>query len=415
MRIRTSILGLVAVLAFVLAAAPAAPLGAATADIVGGAPAPGSSLDPTGSFFQLHLTPGATATQSFQVTNPNSHPITVRLTGVDGLTQSNTGAVFSNPVGAAPKAVGTWITPRDLEFVLGPKEARNEPFTVHVPIDAGPGVHFGGISAYSPLSPASTTTTQPGFHAQLNTQPARAIGVEVDLPGPAAPNLVVTGAKPVVGGSGVGLDVAIANTGTSYAKGVGEITVDETRTRNDFTINTFVPATAIEFPMDWMTSANVGTYHVHVVLQYDGGRTTKWDGTVTVDDATVAALKNVKVPDEVGTTNPSKGGVDMLSVVAVAVGTVLALALLALLVVWLARRRRSGDGQQRSARRSVESAPAPRRDRDAVAPRRPSRRRDAEPERELTRSERRHQAEGGRGRHRRNRDDEALPRSARRR
>jgi hypothetical protein len=230
MRIRAGVTAALAALAVLLAAAPA--MAGQTADIVSATPAPGSSLDPTGAYFKLAAKPGDTFSASVRVTNPNDHAIRVRLAGVDGLTQSTTGAVFASPLDTQ-KTIGTWVTPEDLEFNLGPKETRDERFSVHVPIDAGPGVHLGGISVYSPL-PDTTSTTQPGFHVDLKVQPARTIGVEVDLPGPAVPNLVVTGAKPAVSGSGVDLDVAIANEGTGYAHGNGAITVDETNLRHEF-------------------------------------------------------------------------------------------------------------------------------------------------------------------------------------
>lgn len=338
MRIRAGVTAAVAVLAVLLVAVPAQ--AGQTADIVSATPTPGSSLDPTGAFFKVAAKPGDTFTTSIRVTNPNDHGITVRLAGVDGLTQSTTGSVFASPLDTQ-KTTGTWITPQDLEFNLGAHASRDEPFTVHVPIDAGPGVHLGGISAYSPL-PDTTSTTQGGFHVDLKVQPARTIGVEVDLPGPAVPNLVVTGAKPAVSGSGVDLDVAIANQGTGYAHGNGVITVDETNLRHEFTIDTFVPGTSIEYPTQWLHDARKGTYHVHAVLQYEGGRVTRWDGTVTVDDATAKAFANVKVPDALATRNPapSNGSTNMLVVALVAVGTVLALAALGVIAFALANRRR---------------------------------------------------------------------------
>ena len=127
----------------------------------------------------------------------------------------------------------------------------------------------------------------------------RGIAVEIDVPGPRAPNLTVSGAEPKASPGGVTLGVHIANDGNAFAHGTGVIRVADTNTDFSFKIDTFVPRTAIVYPMQWTKTVVPGSHHVEVDLTYDGGRRTSWSGTVViagdVQSRLEGALRNVTV------------------------------------------------------------------------------------------------------------------------
>ncbi len=309
-----------------------------TSDQIGAVPAPGSALVQTGGYYQLAMAPGATLTQSVRVTNPNDHEVDVRLAGVDGLTSPETGSSFASPT-AQQTAAGTWVTPRDVEFTMQPGETRDEPFTVHVPLDATPGVHLAGITVYSPVAHSAPSATG-HFGVVADVQLARTIAVEIDTPGVAVGNLTVTGAKAIANHSGVLLGLDLANTGTGYAHGNGIVRVDKTQLVKEFKIDTFVPGTSITYKVPWMDDAREGTYPVHVHLAWENGKTFDWDGVVTVTGATKSALANVKPHNDTQTPAKQTRSTSMLTVALVAAGTVIALAVLVGIVVAFTGRRR---------------------------------------------------------------------------
>jgi hypothetical protein len=393
MRIRSAaaatIVGVLTIVASITSAGATA-----TDGVVGAAPTPGSALAAQGGYYQLTGAPGSSTTQSVRVTNPTDEPIDVRIAGVDGLTDASLMAAYASP-GVQAAKVGTWLTPRDVEFHLAAHETRDEPFTVHVPVDAAPGVHLGAVTVYTPARDQNGSQNEGDVNINIKVRAVRTIAVEVDVPGPAVPNLEVTGAKALVDHSGVLLGVDMANTGTGYAHGNGIIRVAKTGLAHEFEIHNFVPDTSLDFTVPWMPDARQGAYPVHVHLAWDNGKTLDWDGVVNVTGRTKADLANVKVSAPSSTAKRSSS-TSMLAVALVAVGTVLALALLGAVVYAVSSRRR------RRPRRGARATRA-----TTVTTDEPASRQDR----------RRHRRNASRGRHGRTRTGraQATSRTARRR
>ena len=288
-----------ALIALVAAAAPAA--AGKFGDIVNASVPPGAPISPQGHYYLVSVHPGETVTEVFRVGNPNDHPITANIEAVDATTADVTGSVLGRP-GSAKALISRWIVVSAPQITLAPKAQRDVPFMVHVPAGTKPGQYLAGMSASVPLSPSDTSATLPrpgyaGFSMSVEFQ--RGIAVEIDVPGPRAPNLVVSGADPVATPNGVSLGVHIANQGNAFAHGSGVIRVADTNTDFSFTIKTFVTGTAIVYPMQWTKAVVPGTHHVEVDLTYDGGRRTSWTGTVVIAGSAANqlenALKNVTV------------------------------------------------------------------------------------------------------------------------
>ena len=123
--------------------------------------------------------------------------------------------------------------------------------------------------------------------------------MEIDVPGPRAPHLTVSGAEPKAAPGGVTLGVHIANDGNAFADGSGVIRVADTNTDFSFKIDTFVAHTAIVYPMQWTKTVVPGTHHVEVDLTYEDGRRTSWNGDVVIAGSAQnnleSALRNVTV------------------------------------------------------------------------------------------------------------------------
>ena len=288
--------------AFIALAGAVTPAGAGKfGDVVAATASPGSKISPEGHYYLLDAHPGDTVTQSIRISNPNDHPVTVMIDAVDAMTGDLTGVQLGRP-GSARALTSRWFVVSSPQITLAPKMARDVPFTLHVPPDATPGQYLAGISASVPLSSDDTKSNQPpagkaGFSMAVRFQ--RGIAVEIDIPGPRAANLAVSGAEPRATPDGVSLGVHIANTGNAFAHGTGVVRIADTNTDFSFKIDTFVSHSAIVYPMRWTKTVVPGTHHVEVDLTYEGGRRTSWSGTVVIagdsESKLQSALQNVTV------------------------------------------------------------------------------------------------------------------------
>ncbi len=312
-----------------LAAMPAAFAGGKASDMVAAEPVPGSQVAPKGSYFLLHAHAGDVVTQQVRLTNANGHAVTARVDPVDAFTNDATGTAFGN-VGSGSATTSRWITVDTPELTLQANEQRNVSFTVRVPSSVTPGQYLAGVSAWVPLTGAATAPDAGANRAafELNIQYQRVVAVEVDIPGPAAPQLVVTGAEPAASPRGIDLDVHIANRGNAFAHGSGVIRIADTQTDYTFTINTFVSRTAIVYHMPWTKQVAPGSHHVEVDLTYEGGRRATWTGTVAITGALQnqleGALRNVTVGAR------RHGGINVLVVIGAVAAALLVLGAIAL-------------------------------------------------------------------------------------
>jgi hypothetical protein len=158
--------------------------------------------------------------------------------------------------------------------------------------------------------------------ASVKVQSRRVIGVQVNLPGPAEPELVITGVTPVARPDGLYLEMAIENRGGGMTKGEGDITLASDNFTQSFSVDTFVPGTSIAYPLKWTDKAFDGDHPTHVELRY-GDRVAVWDGKFKVGEA----VKEEQANRQVGLSarDGDSSGFPMLPV---AGGAVLALVLL---------------------------------------------------------------------------------------
>jgi hypothetical protein len=271
-------------------AASAHAAGEATDQIAAAVP-DGASTSPNGDFYLLEGAPGAVITQPIKIANTNRHPVDVTIEPVDAGTSSSTGTQYEEP-GTAKARTARWISVSSPQITLGADKERTLPFTVRIPEGTQPGQYLAAMSASVPKDPAAKRGAKPNQAAMsLQFTFQRVIAVQINVPGPMAPKLVVTGAQPKATPDGVSLGLHIANQGNAFAHGKGSVRVASTNTDVNFRIDTFVSGTSIVMPVKWTSEVVPGTHKVQVDLQYEDGRRTSWNADIVIAGAAQAALE----------------------------------------------------------------------------------------------------------------------------
>jgi hypothetical protein len=270
-------------------------------------PAAGSSTEPHGSYFVVAGAPGAVLTQSVALRNDSDTSLDLRLGAVDAATAQLGGSSFALE-GDKPAQMATWITLDKTSATLAPHASLTVPFRIAVPADAVSGVHMAGISVLVPAVKDASAEAGTKAGASVTVQSRRVIAVQVNLPGPADPELVITGATPVARPDGLYLQVAVDNKGRGLTKAEGVVTLADDGFERRFSIDTFVPGTSIAYPIKWTDKATDGDHPAHVEIRY-GDRVAVWDGKFTIGKAIKAEQANRQVtpPSDSSTSSPDSG------------------------------------------------------------------------------------------------------------
>ena len=207
---------------------------------------------------------GTTWTDEAVVENPGDTAVSALVYPVDGLTASQTGAVFSARTAPVSKA-GAWIIPSTSSITVAAHGRVLVGFSVAVPATAAPGDHLGGI-AVEEAQPRTGT----GGSVSVTTVWRSVVGVLVQVPGDAAPfHLhivgVSIGALPGAGTSGVSIDMY--DDGQLLGKPDLDITVDGPDGYHKVfhrQLNTMLPGDHITYPLPVGDSLAPGEYTVSV-------------------------------------------------------------------------------------------------------------------------------------------------------
>jgi hypothetical protein len=300
-------------------------------------PVPGSSTAPRGGYFLLQATPGGEVAQSIGVRNDSSDRLELRLAAVDALTGQRGGASYTLDT-EAPARTGAWITLERTSLTLEPKASAIVPFRVAVPPDAASGEHLAGISVAAPTEqrgPGPAGEGQAG--ASVDVQTRRVVAVQVNLPGPSDPDLVVTGVTPAGRPDGLYLEIGIENAGRRLTTGEGTITLPDHDFKQSFIVDTFVPGTSIAYPIKWTEATDDGNYRAQVDIRY-GERVARWNGTFTVGEAVREELAERQVETPAQRNNEGGG----LSAAALAVAMLAGAVVTAAGAITVIRLRRPG-------------------------------------------------------------------------
>ncbi|HUR18389.1 MAG TPA: DUF916 domain-containing protein [Acidimicrobiales bacterium] len=309
-----------AVLALVVLAVPAASAQEGGVNFVA-EPVPGSQTDPAGGgFFYLQGDPGAEITQAIGLRNDSAGPLQMKLAAVDASTGQLGGASYAL-ANETPSRTGAWISLERADLTLAAKASAVVSFKVAIPPGGESGHHLAGISISVPKGQGGSAEAGQGqAGASVDVQTRRIIAVQVNLPGPSEPELVIGGVSPAARSDGLYLEIAVENTGQGLTKAKGVINVG-TDFQREFDVDTFVPDTSIAYPIKWTADASDGEYPTRVEITY-GERTAEWQGTFSVGQKVLEELADRKVPpaDPPKADHERGSGVPVPALIGAAVG-----------------------------------------------------------------------------------------------
>lgn len=286
------------------------------------APGRGAETAPGGGYFLLEAEPGHTVEQSIGLRNDSEEPIELRLVPVDATT-GPLGGVSYGLEQEDRQAVGTWIQLERDKLILAPGASKTIPFSVSIPASAAPGEHVGGISVYVPKEEEGQGPTETG--AAVLVRSRRIVAVQVQLPGGNPAHMVIRGVEAAARPDGLYLELLLANDGGGLTKGTGLVELPDDGLRREFSIDTFLPRTAIRYPVKWTTEPRSGTFAGRVDIEY-GGRHATWEGNFSVGEHVREELADRQVHP--GSRRPSPLIVGILIGMAMAAVGFLSLALL---------------------------------------------------------------------------------------
>src|SRR3954451_8009270 len=272
---------------------------AATAGPVFGLRAVGN---PKRGYFIYDLAPGAARTGGVIVSNTGTRSGTVKLYSADGSTGQTSGTVYLT--NTEPARAGAWVKLAQPSVTLAPGEIKRVPFTVRVPTDIGPGQWVAGIVAETATSAKTKRSTRKAG-VQIRIRNQTIVAVQFHVPGPATASFTIGDAK--TGGQRGFQQVLVhfANTGNVLEHPKGSVTIlrdGKTLQRLPFKMDTFLPRTAIDYPVLLKKALAAGEYETRVSLSFptpEGGRKTiAASPALNVSDADVKQVFTSAAPTQ---------------------------------------------------------------------------------------------------------------------
>lgn len=227
-----------------------------------------SGVPASHSYFIVKAAPGQTVTNSVRIFNVGNEPGTLLLYPVDATTGATSGAVYDGR-NHSRKDVGSWLSLGSSRISLAPHSSTLVPFTLHVPANAAPGDHLGGIVAENLQL---TNPTQNG-NLHVRIRHLTIVAVEVQVPGAAAARLTLQGVYPGGRHGYQYVYVKLANTGRLMVKPHGWFAVRDAQGKVigsvHLNLDLILPGTSIELPVllrDRVLSP--GSYSTSLQLSY---------------------------------------------------------------------------------------------------------------------------------------------------
>jgi len=297
--------------------------------------------NPKLGYFVYPLAAGASQNGTVIVSNVGTTSGVVRLFAADATTGPTSGTVYRT--GRAPTGAGTWVKLDQSSLTLAPGTSATVPFTVQVPPNAPPGQWVAGIAAESPQT-SSTRSAGKKRSVRIRVRSLTIVAVQVNVPGAVKQGFRI---GPVHAGGSRGyqqLFVGFRDTGNVLSRPTGTVTVAQTngshRQLLRYRMDTFLPQTAIAYPLLLRTALPAGTYNADILLKarpLDGG---SW---IVVRARRQFRISSKQVKQVFTTASPTKAPPSSSSsttTIAAAVGGA-AVALLVVGGVALVLRRRS--------------------------------------------------------------------------
>jgi hypothetical protein len=336
-------------IAAVLAGLVLAPLAsAATKGPVFGLRAVGN---PKRGYFIYTLEPGGMKHGAVIVSNTGTAPGTVKLFPADATTGKTSGTVYLTD--QKPTKAGAWIKLEKSELTLAPGAHRQVGFTVDVPKGTDAGQWVGGIVAETTHQVTGPKSKQKA-NVQIRIRDLTIVAVQVNVPGTPVISLKV---GDVTTGGQHGFQQVITsmqNAGNVLVKPFGTITILDSAGKTlqalRFKMDTFLPQTAIDYPVLLKRALPPGSYQAVVKVTVPGvagvkGTRVNVSRPLSVSKQDVqqvftSAAPTLTPPGATASSGTSSKDHPWLLIVLIAAVVVL---LFAALLWWLRRRRRAAE------------------------------------------------------------------------
>jgi Bacterial protein of unknown function (DUF916) len=291
----------------------------------------------TQSYFVIAVRPGQVIHSQVRITNAGTAAGTALVYGVDATTGATSGAVYLSR-STRRRDVGRWLRLGVARVTLAPGESRIVPFTLVVPAHVRSGDHLGGIVAENlAVDGAKTAGGKEGGSFRIRVRHLTIVAVQLALPGPRIEKFALTGVAFGRIGAYPTLLLKLRNSGTVMLK--PRVTVRLTNAngavleRRSVKLDTFLPRTAIAYPLLLRENLAPGTYRAAVQIAY-GAHVLRAVKPVMVVRAN-AVVRSTAAPPPASLTDPHKAST-LPWIVALAGA---ALGLLGVVAALRARRR----------------------------------------------------------------------------
>jgi hypothetical protein len=301
--------------------------------------------DPRLGYFVYPMAAGTARHGAVIVSNVGTATGTVTLSIADGTTGNTSGTVYKTDTKAT--GPGTWVALSRKSLTLKPGTHRTIPFTVRVPGNAKPGQWVAGIVAENARRVA---TQKPGQKArvQIKIRDLTIVAVQVNVPGPKKIDFAI-GDVTTSGTRGFQKAVVhFENRGNVLTKPTGVVTIYDSHGKAlqalPFTMDTFLPDTAIDYPLLLKKALGAGDYSaaVRLVVAGTAGSPSKvfvGKPSFSVSAQDVKQVFTSAPPQAAPTGSSASSGTPAWAIAVAAAGAALLLAGL----VWLLARRRRRD------------------------------------------------------------------------
>ena len=290
-------------------------------------------------YFVYTLSAGASQTGAVIVSNVGTAAGTVKLFTADGTTGTTTGTVYETD--KQPTRAGSWVTLSEAAVTLAPGTSKRVAFTVHVPAGTTAGQWVGGIVAETSHKLTAAKSKQKA-NVQIKIRDLTIIAVESNVPGPSRTGFTI--GKVTTGGRRgfQQVFVHVANIGNVLVKPTGRATIFNSKgvlvETLPFTMDTFLPQTAIDYPILLKKALAAGDYVAAVTLRVPGGQTVHAKPSFSVSQADVKQVFTSASPTQPPPTLASSSSSSTpWPLIGAAAGGLLVVLLL---LLWLLRRRR---------------------------------------------------------------------------
>jgi hypothetical protein len=227
--------------------------------------------NPKLGYFVYSLPAGSVQQGGVIISNSGTATGTVKLFAADATTGRTTGTVYLTD--RKGTRVGAWISLSSTSLTLRPGQHQTVNFTVRVPANTRPGQWVGGVVAETSRQVTGAKSKQKAS-VQIKIRDLTIVAVQVNVPGPPITAFSIGGVK--TGGQRGFQEVVthIANNGNQLVKPTGSVTVLNKQgvvlQVLTFKMDTFLPQTAVDYPLLLKKALPPGDYSAIVKLSIPG-------------------------------------------------------------------------------------------------------------------------------------------------